>query len=80
MAKKGNPGRVLRKLNAGDIMPYDYKWDSEFKQNDGFTLLFHDFLSNSGKSPTFNDGLKCCEVIDAVLQSNEDKRTIIMQK
>jgi len=65
-----------KRINAGEILPYDYKWSSEFKQNDGFTLLFYDFLSGNGRSPTFNDGLKCCEVIDAILHSDKEKKTI----
>ena len=63
-------------ISVKEISPYDYKWNHEFVQSDGFTLLFYDFLSNNGKSPAFNDGLKCCEIIDAVLQSDKEKKTI----
>ncbi|MDR0286499.1 MAG: Gfo/Idh/MocA family oxidoreductase [Clostridiales bacterium] len=64
-----------KRINVGEIIPYDYKWNSEFIQNDGFTLLFHDFLSG-GTPPTFSDGLKCAEIVDAILLSDKEKRTV----
>ncbi|MHC1694103.1 MAG: Gfo/Idh/MocA family protein [Eubacteriales bacterium] len=65
-----------KKIDATEILPFDYKWSHGFKQSDSFTLLFHDYLSGNGKAPTFGDGLKYCEIIDAVLKSDMEKQTI----
>ena len=63
-------------LNAGEILPFDYKWNEEFKQADSFTLLFNDFICQNGNAPTLEDGVKCCQIVDAIEQSEKQKRFI----
>ncbi len=76
---KSEDGRKYRHIGASEILPLDYKWDHEFIQNDGFTLLFHDYLTGNGKSPTFKDGLESCKVNDAVIKSDREKRTVCIK-
>ena len=59
-----------------EILPYDYGFEHEFIQNDTFTLLFRDFLSQNGKAPTLRDGAECSRVIDAVLKSDREKKFV----
>ena len=66
-------------IDANEILPYDYKWNHGFVQSDCFTLLFSDFLSNNGNAPDFSDGLKCCEIVDAVLRSDREKRCVCLR-
>ena len=65
-----------RRIHETEILQYDYKWRHNFTQSDGFTLLFYDFLSGGERYPTFADGLKCTHIVDSILLSNEEKRTI----
>lgn len=72
-------GRKYQRIGASEILPFDYKWEHEFIQSDSFTLLFHDYFTDNGKSPTFKDGLECCKVVDAVTQSDHEKRTVCVE-
>ena len=63
-------------VNSGEILPFDYEWEHEFTQNDSFTLLFRDFLTNNGNAPTLNDGAECCQIVDAVLRSDREKKYV----
>ncbi len=60
-----------KKIDAAEILPFDYKWDDGFKQKDSYTLLFHDFLTKNGKAPTLTDGAECNRIIDMILASDK---------
>ncbi len=68
--------RQYKRISAVEILPFDYKWPHAFAQSDSFTLLFHDLLTGNGRYPTFEDGLKCCGIIDALLESDREKRYV----
>lgn len=58
------------KVDAGEILPFDYKWDDGFNQKDTYTLLFHDFLTNNGNAPKLEDGVECCRFFKYVILGN----------
>lgn len=55
------------KVEAVEILPFDYKWDDGFDQMDTYTLLFHDFLTDNGNAPKLEDGVECCRIVGALL-------------
>ena len=65
-------------VNVNEIYKPTYPWNKDFDQMDAFTLLFHDFLTNNGKSPTFEDGYKAAKVVDAVLESAKRQATVVI--
>lgn len=69
-------GWSYKSINSSEILPFDYGWEHEFIQPDSFTLLFNDFLSQNGKAPTLDDGVKCCRIVDAILLSDREKKYI----
>jgi predicted dehydrogenase len=77
------PGKILdnwsyTSIKATEILELQYPWKRDFAQSDSFTLLFHDLLTGNEEYPTLVDGLKCCRVIDAVLKSTEQKKTVFI--
>jgi len=67
---------VYGRIGAEEIIPFDYEWGRSFAWPDSFTLLLRDFLTGGGGAPTLKDGLECCRVIDAVMRSCGEKRTV----
>ncbi len=76
LPEKQPNARAYQKIAANDILKLPYPWGESFAQSDSFTLLFHNFLAGSGEYPTFEDGRKCCSVVQAVLRSSREKRTV----
>jgi predicted dehydrogenase len=77
------PGKIpdnwtYTRIKATEILDLKYPWTNDFVQKDSFTLLFHNFLSGNGEYPTLDDGLKCCRIVDAVLKSSEQKKTVLI--
>jgi len=70
--------RAYKRVHETKILPYDYKWKHDFTLFDSFTLLLYDFLTGNGRTPTLSDGLKCCRVVTAVLQSCAEKRFVAL--